>query len=231
MIPKPAWLLSQQLVDKRDHDRPLADCRGNAFDIASPNISGSENSGQAGFQQEGPTAERPMRARQLFWGKCLQGRENVRSDTFWSPFPCLPHLDLTRPLLRRNIPGDRLRRPDFWAGNPASPVSSKNLPDQKEEVVMDLLVTVIGNAAVDPLFRDELLANPRAAIDLWGFRLTKGEVELLESMFTHRQTELRETFEALENVLYENLGGGVIYACQKPCHMSVSRPISLKKAA
>jgi hypothetical protein len=95
---------------------------------------------------------------------------------------------------------------------------------------MDLLVTVIGNAAVDPVFREELLANPRAAIDLWGFRLTKGEVELLDAMFTHRQTELNERFEALENVLYENLRG-VIYACDKPCHMSVSRPLALKKAA
>ena len=47
---KPAWLLSQQLVDKRDRDRPFADSRGDAFDIASTNIPGSENSGQAGFQ-------------------------------------------------------------------------------------------------------------------------------------------------------------------------------------
>jgi hypothetical protein len=95
---------------------------------------------------------------------------------------------------------------------------------------MDLLVTVIGNAAVDPVFREELLANPRAALDLWGFRLTKGEVELMDAMFTHRKTELNERFEGLENVLYENLRG-VIYACDKPCHMSVSRPLALKKAA
>ena len=48
---------------------------------------------------------------------------------------------------------------------------------------MDLLVTVIGNAVVDPQFRSRLLQNPRAAIDEWGFRLTKGEVEMLEAMF------------------------------------------------
>lgn len=96
---------------------------------------------------------------------------------------------------------------------------------------MDFLVTVIGNAAVDPLFREELLANPRAAIDLWGFRLTKGEVEMLEAMFTHRQTELRDTFQALEDVLYENLGSVIGMKCDRPCKMSVSRPLALKKAA
>src|SRR5215472_8844406 len=40
-------------MNKRDRDRPFTDRRGDAFDIASANIPGSENSGQAGFQQVG----------------------------------------------------------------------------------------------------------------------------------------------------------------------------------
>jgi hypothetical protein len=93
---------------------------------------------------------------------------------------------------------------------------------------MDLLVTVIGNAVVDPLFREELLANPRAAIDTWGFRLTKGEVEIMEAMFSSHQTVLREKFLGLEEALYKNLE---IFACDKPCRMAVSRPVAFKKVA
>lgn len=95
---------------------------------------------------------------------------------------------------------------------------------------MDLLVTVIGNAAVDSSFRDELLANPIAAVERWGFRLTKGETQLLKEMFTKQQDKLREQFAALEDVLYENLRG-VIFACDRPCHMSVCPPTGVKKAA
>ena len=97
---------------------------------------------------------------------------------------------------------------------------------------MDFLVTVIGNAVVDPLFREKLLANPRGAIDTWGFRLTKGEVEMLEAMFTHEQEKLKKKFHGLEDALYENLAKLIPAPCDRPCKMSVSRPLSiLKKAA
>ena len=96
---------------------------------------------------------------------------------------------------------------------------------------MDLLVTVIGNAAVDPLFREKLLANPRESIDTWGFRLTKGEIEMLEAMFTKKQEKLEEKFKALENALYENLEQLIPKACDRPCRMSVSRPSKLLKKA
>ena len=59
-------LLSQYLVNERDRDRPFADSRGDAFDVAATNIPGSENSGHTAFQQVGPTGERPVRAGQLF---------------------------------------------------------------------------------------------------------------------------------------------------------------------
>ena len=48
-MPEMRALLSQYLVDERDRARPFTDSRRNAFDIASTNIAGSENSGQAGF--------------------------------------------------------------------------------------------------------------------------------------------------------------------------------------
>ncbi|MGB6249799.1 MAG: hypothetical protein WCC78_02160 [Terriglobales bacterium] len=96
---------------------------------------------------------------------------------------------------------------------------------------MNLLITVIGNAAVHPEFRKELLNDPLATIDRWGFHLTKGEVELLEKMFTKNLSKLRKNFEALENTLYGNLP-----PCPKPCSMSLYPPPGkaredLKKAA
>jgi hypothetical protein len=62
----PRWLLSQYLVNERDRDRPFADSRGHAFDVAATNIPGSEYSGHTAFQEVGPTGERPVRAGQLF---------------------------------------------------------------------------------------------------------------------------------------------------------------------
>jgi hypothetical protein len=94
---------------------------------------------------------------------------------------------------------------------------------------MDYLLTVIGNAVVDPLFREDLLLNPRATIDAWGLRLTKGDVEMMDAMFDRRRDELEEKFRALEKVLYENLGERLMAKCDKPCRMSISRPNPLPK--
>jgi hypothetical protein len=89
---------------------------------------------------------------------------------------------------------------------------------------MDFLLTVIGNAAVDFEFRDRLLLNPVETINAWGLRLTKGEVELMEEMFGSRTEDLKKTFQALEDVLYENLGQPKIGKCNKPCRMTIFRP-------
>lgn len=94
---------------------------------------------------------------------------------------------------------------------------------------MDFLLTVIGNAAVDDLFRQDLLLNPRETIDAWGLRLTKGDVEIMEAMFNRRQDELEDCFQALEDVLYENLSTVITASCRRPCRMSLSRPIPLPK--
>jgi hypothetical protein len=95
---------------------------------------------------------------------------------------------------------------------------------------MDFLVTVIGNAAVDPIFRKEFLAAPRKTIDRWGFRLTKGDVEMMEAMFGSEREMLEEKFQELEDILYDNLNRET-FMCDRPCRMSVSNPDVLKKAA
>jgi hypothetical protein len=69
---------------------------------------------------------------------------------------------------------------------------------------MDLLVTVIGNAVADPAFRTRLLDDPRGAIDEWGFRLSKGEVRILDAMFTKdKKDKLAKAFDGLQEQLLE----------------------------
>jgi hypothetical protein len=171
-------------------------------------------------------------AAKAFLTTSLQAKRNNARHTFWQlsrAIVLVPSCKLTSAELRHNIPANGQIRPNHCADHIASTYRRKAC--QKEEVVMDLLVTVIGNAVVDPLFRRELLADPRLAIDTWGFRLTKGEVEMLEAMFTDRQMELREEFAGLEEVLYKNLEKLILTPCDRPCRMSISRPLTLKKAA
>jgi hypothetical protein len=76
---------------------------------------------------------------------------------------------------------------------------------------VDLLITLIGNAAVDPEFREKFLDAPLKTADEYGFRLTKGEVELLTRVFTQRlKDKLAQNFKSLQDALYENL--------QEMCH-------------
>ena len=89
---------------------------------------------------------------------------------------------------------------------------------------MDLLITVLGNAVVQADFRDRLLRNgdPVRAAEEWGFRLTKGENEMLTQIFTGSPAyieELKERFEKLEYQVYINTG------CAKPCKMTVAPPV------
>jgi hypothetical protein len=94
---------------------------------------------------------------------------------------------------------------------------------------MDLLIAVIGNAVVDPVFRTKLLDDPVQALDDWGFRLTKREVALLEEMFAQlgaKKKDLAERFESLGKALYQNIDEAakrkVAPICpKKNCLMSV----------
>lgn len=60
-------------MNERDRDRPFADSRGDAFDVAATNIPGSEHSGHTAFQQAGPASERPARTGQFFRRKIGTG--------------------------------------------------------------------------------------------------------------------------------------------------------------
>jgi len=72
---------------------------------------------------------------------------------------------------------------------------------------MDLLATVIGNAVADPEFRARLLDDPRGALDEWGFRLTKGEVRMLDVIFTSdKKKVLMDKFDELQDALLHGLG-------------------------
>jgi len=89
---------------------------------------------------------------------------------------------------------------------------------------MDLLITVLGNAVVHEDFREKLLTgDPVAEAEAWGFRLTKGENEMLHLIFNggSNKKELREQFNGLADQVYANLK---ILACERPCKMSVSPP-------
>ncbi len=93
---------------------------------------------------------------------------------------------------------------------------------------MDLLTTVIGNAVADPAFRDQLLQNPIETLDNWGFRLTKGEVEIMEEVL-HREPaeQLRTKFQALREGLY---GKAEVVLCpEKICKMSAYPPKTEQK--
>jgi hypothetical protein len=115
------------------------------------------------------------------------------------------------------------------------------------EVVMDLLITVIGNAVVHEGFREKLFDDPIDAINTWGFHLTKGDLELLIDIFgekRRKQTEqkkepppesiLHKCFVNLETEIYEKIAEGqkavsgvttktmpVTPTCGKPCRLSV----------
>ncbi|HTZ95920.1 MAG TPA: hypothetical protein VMB18_05960 [Terriglobales bacterium] len=92
---------------------------------------------------------------------------------------------------------------------------------------MDMLITLIGNAAVDPVFRKRFLDNPVDTVDHYRFRLTKGEFELLQAVFTNLKPQekatLEETFAALEDNLYAK-----IEPCGRPCVWSLCPPPELR---
>lgn len=101
---------------------------------------------------------------------------------------------------------------------------------------MDVLITLIGDAAVDPNFRKEFLANPSGTIDRYGFRLTKGDYDLMMQVFgklTPTQiVELDHAFATLQDKLYAKLAQQQ-GPCKPPCFWSIHLPenvAALRKA-
>ena len=103
---------------------------------------------------------------------------------------------------------------------------------------MDLLITLIGNAAVDPGFRELFLDNPLGTADEYGFRLTKGDFQIMTAMFTRMNDEERarveDAFKALENILYSKMESAALAApppkrppCTRPCSLSIYPPPGL----
>jgi hypothetical protein len=90
---------------------------------------------------------------------------------------------------------------------------------------MELLVTLIGNAVVDPFFRKRFLDNPVDTVDEYGFRLTKGDFEMMKAMFADltptQKTEAGRLFVTLEDWLYNRIDSK---ECGHPCRMSIYPP-------
>lgn len=87
---------------------------------------------------------------------------------------------------------------------------------------MDLLIAVVGNAVADAGFRELLWSNPIQALSTRGFRLTKGETEMLEAIFLNAPPEVRETFKRLDDQVDQQLSKSPTVACTgRPCKWSV----------
>ena len=89
---------------------------------------------------------------------------------------------------------------------------------------MEFLITLIGNAAVDPNFRKRFLTDPVETIDHYGFRLTKGDYELMLEVFSRltpgQKNELEQAFLNLQDQLYARIKGH----CTTPCFWSIFPP-------
>ena len=94
---------------------------------------------------------------------------------------------------------------------------------------MDLVITLIGNAAVHPKFREIFLNDPIGTADKYGFRLTKGDFEIMTTVFANLKEEEKErmerAFKGLEEELYEKLKP----TCAKPCKWSLEPPLLLRE--
>jgi hypothetical protein len=94
---------------------------------------------------------------------------------------------------------------------------------------MDFLVTLIGNAVVDPVFRKRILNNPIDTADEYGFRFTKSDFEMMKTMFVGlTQTEkndLEQQFKVLQDMLLKKIVQLVPQkVCHPPCALSIYPP-------
>ena len=103
---------------------------------------------------------------------------------------------------------------------------------------MDFLITLIGNAAVHPQFRELFLKDPVRIAERYGFRLTKGEYEIMTTVFAKLEDPERERLEraflALEEELYRRLNIDTLAVlppkkCMKPCAWSLWPPPDIRE--
>lgn len=99
---------------------------------------------------------------------------------------------------------------------------------------MDLLMTLIGNAAVDPDFRTRFLDNPIDTADSYGFHFTKGEFELMQTVFSNLEPQERQKldngFAALQDALYARLASRIGPCTHPPCLWSLCPPAAFRAA-
>lgn len=84
---------------------------------------------------------------------------------------------------------------------------------------MELLITLIGNAAANSNFRQKFLDNPEQTVKRYGFRMTKSDHEMMMSMFGNltpvEKQEYEQAFLVLENKMYLKV------PCTRPCRLSI----------
>jgi hypothetical protein len=77
------------------------------------------------------------------------------------------------------------------------------------------LLTIIGNAALDKAFRDQLLdTDPVGTAHRYGFHLTIDEADALSNILAKR-AELQKNFQSLDDTL------SVVICPQKPCRFAI----------
>jgi len=93
---------------------------------------------------------------------------------------------------------------------------------------MDSLVTLIGNAAVDPIFRKRFLDHPVDTADQYGFRFTKGDFQMMEVVFAHltatEHRDLEGAFKTLQDLLHKKVHLLDKTICGPPCKWSIYPP-------
>ncbi len=94
---------------------------------------------------------------------------------------------------------------------------------------MNLLV-IIGNAAVDPIFRAALFKDSLAIARRYGFQLTKFEARVLKKVFrSENAAKLELAFKALQDALHSSLplnrDCNIVLMCKRPpCYLSMAAP-------
>jgi hypothetical protein len=93
---------------------------------------------------------------------------------------------------------------------------------------MDLLITLIGNAAVDPFFRERFLKDPVDTADEYGFHFIKGDFEMMKDVFVGitpaEKSDLEKAFKSLQDLLYKNVQSAGRNPCGPPCKWCIYPP-------